>query len=122
MSRRLAPAPAAIIGAPFETVEEVIFWAVPALIARHEGVRFVAGLGVPRPCEPVDVQVVLTNLVRSGRLVAMHVKAVMHFGQSGWPPSLHSREEARFVPFWDEALDRLYQPFVAKGIVLARHT
>lgn len=119
---RCAPMTIAPMGEPFATVEEAVFWAVPALIARHEGVRFVAGMGDLRPCEPMDMQVILAGLIRSRRLVAMHVKAVMQFGQIGWPPSPHSREESRFVPWWDEALDRMYGPLVAKGIVLARQS
>lgn len=117
--RARCPNPVAPPGEPFDSVAEVVFWAMPALKARHDGVRILAGLGDARPCEPVDVQVVIAALVRSGRLVAMHVKALVQFGQLGWPPDPEQPSEAPYAPWWDEALDFLQTPMVAKGIVRA---
>lgn len=117
--RHQSQRPVAPVGAPFATVEELVFWAVPALVARMEGARVVAG-ATPRPCEPVDFQVVVAALVRSGSLVAMHMRALATFGQLGCPPDRHAPGEARYLPWWNEALDALYGPLVCKGIVLAR--
>lgn len=114
------PNPVAPPGEPFATVEELVFWAVPALIARHEGVRIVAGRGVARPCEPVDFQVVVNSLLRERKLVAMHLRTLFRFGQLGFPPDPLAGDAARYVTWWHEALDRLRTPLVAKGIVVAQ--
>lgn len=112
------PNPVTEPGRPFASVEEVVFWAVPALIARHEGVRIVAGHGAPRPCEPVDFQVVVSSLVRSGKLVKGHLTALFQYGQLGYPPDPQAGDAARYVAWWHEALDHLRAPLAAKGIVL----
>lgn len=106
-------------GHPFSAVDEVVFWAVPALIARHEGARFVAGMGAARPCEPVDFQVVVRSLVRANKLVARHVSTLFRFGQLGRPPDPGDGDEARAVAWWEEALDMLRSPLVTKGIVIS---
>ncbi|MCY3830138.1 MAG: hypothetical protein OXF89_13480 [Rhodospirillaceae bacterium] len=41
---------------PFDTAEEAWFWAMSCLVAREDGARFVAGLGLQeRPCSPDDL-------------------------------------------------------------------
>jgi hypothetical protein len=104
---------------PFATVEEAWFWTVAALTARAAGARIVAGLGIPRPCEPDDVVRCLDRLYRQRRIDIAHVKVLKEFGDRGAPPDPRHPGDRAALRLWREALGRLEWPLAIKGIVAA---
>lgn len=105
-------------GDPFTSAEEAWFWAAAALMARSDGARIVAGLGlVPRPCEPEDLLKAVETLYARGRLARAHIDTLIDFGKRLVAPDSRNRTEARAARLWDEALDRLSTVWRAKGIV-----
>jgi hypothetical protein len=103
-------------GIPFTTAEEAILWYIQCQIARNDGVRYTAGLGlVPRPCSPDDIAREVLRLHRRRVLRESHLRVLGRFGTrcdgSGEPMRRQDME------LWQEALDRLVTPLRAKGII-----
>ena len=103
-------------GVPFATVEDAIVWYIQCQIARNDGVRFSAGLGiVPRPCAPDDIAREVLRLHRRRVLRESHLRILGRFGSR-----LDGRGEPvgrQDIELWQEALDRLVTPLRAKGII-----
>ncbi len=103
---------------PFDSAEEAWFWFILAQKAREDGARFVAGSGlVPRPCEPIDVLKCVDRLYRKRRLVMDHILVMRHYGLRQMPPDPRRIKEARAAKLWKEAMERLSDILVTKGIV-----
>lgn len=103
---------------PFDSAQEAWFWYVQAEKARHEGARFVKGLSVhPRPCEPADIYRVIDRLYRNRRLLRDHLTVLRHYGIRLMAPEYHRVKEARAYMLWHEALGRIEEVLVGKGIV-----
>lgn len=106
---------------PFETAEEAWFWFVQAQEARNDGARFVSGQGAcPRPCEPVDILKSVDRLYRNRRLLWDHVLVLRHYGVRRMAPDPRRVKESRAYDVWSEALERLEEVLVRKGIVRQR--
>lgn len=106
---------------PFSTAEEAWFWFIQAHTARMEGARIVAGAsGVERPCEPVDIFRVMERLYRARRLLMDHVMVLRYYGRRLAPPDPRQVKEARAHKLWCEALEKMEEIFITKGIVTAR--
>jgi hypothetical protein len=101
----------------FASAEEAWFWTIAALNARAAGARIVAGLGIPRPCEPDDVVRCLDRLYRHRRLDLAHVKVLKEFGDRGVSPDPRHPGDRAALRLWREALGRLEWHLVEKGIV-----
>ncbi len=115
---RLQPAPQAV---PFDSAEEAWFWFIQANRARTDGARFALGQGmVPRPCEPLDIMKVLDRLYRNRRLVMDHLLVLRHYGVRMLPPDPRRAKEERACSIWREALARIEEVLITKGIVSAR--
>jgi len=105
--------------APFASAEEAWFWFIQAQAARNDGARFSMGLGlVPRPCEPIDILKILDRLHRQRRLLMDHMLVLRHYGLRLMPPDPNRVKEARAHTLWVEALDRIEEILVRKGIVV----
>lgn len=116
----LRPQPA-IETTPFATVEDAWFWFVQAQQARSDGARYSAGAGlVPRPCEPVDILTILTQLHRSRRLTMDHLLVLRHYGRRMMAPDPRRAKEVRAHDLWVEALERLEPALMRKGIIEER--
>ncbi|MGB0719001.1 MAG: hypothetical protein ACPGRX_00920 [Bdellovibrionales bacterium] len=103
---------------PFESAEEAWFWFIAAQQARCEGARVASGQSLyPRPCEPIDILKVLDSLYRKRRLLRDHLLVLRHYGRRHMPPDPHRIKEARAYKLWIEALDRMGEVFVRKGII-----
>lgn len=103
---------------PFETTEEAWFWFIAAQTARNDGARLVAGSSViPRPCEPVDILNILNRMHRGRLLLWDHLLVLRHYGVRNFPPDSHRLKEARAFRLWAEAMAKLEDVFIAKGIV-----
>lgn len=103
---------------PFADAEEAWFWFIQAQQARLDGARFSAGAGlVPRPCEPVDILAILTQLHRTRRLTMDHLLVLRHYGRRMMAPDPRRAKEMRAHDLWAEALERLEPIFIRKGIV-----
>jgi hypothetical protein len=106
-------------GVPFHSAEEAWFWFLQAQTARAEGARIVAGAGCnPRPCEPVDIFRALERLYRARRLVMDHMLVLRYYGRRMMPPDPHCPKEVRAYGLWTEALERLEEVLLGKGIVV----
>lgn len=114
-----APKPAsAVAGVPFDDAEEAWFWTTQCVLARRDGARIVAGLGlVPRPCEPEDLLATVERLHRHGPLTRHHLDILSEFGQRLQAPDGRNRGEERAARLWREALDRCTTIWRRKGIV-----
>lgn len=108
-----------LLGAtPFESAEEAWFWFIAAQNAKNDGAKFVAGAGIyQRPCEPLDILKVLDRLHRTRRLHRDHLLVLRHYGRRHMAPDKFRPKEAKAYHLWHEALDRIEEVLVAKGIV-----
>lgn len=103
---------------PFDNAEEAWFWAMSCLVAREDGARFVAGLGLrERPCSPDDLIVSAERMGVSGRLKPTHLRVLAGFGRRLLAPDGRARSEQKAAHLWDEALDLLTTVWRRKGIV-----
>ncbi len=104
---------------PFKTTEEAWFWFITAQQARVEGARFIAGQGLyPRPCEPLDILKVMDGLYRHRRLLRDHLLVLRHYGRRHMPPDARRPREMRAAKLWKEALERIGEVLIRKGIVV----
>ncbi len=105
-------------GIPFVSVEEAWFWFVQANAARQAGARIVKGIGCQqRPCEPVDILTVLERLYRARRLMMDHIRVLHFYGVRMVAPDPCREREAQAHKICSEALERLEDVLIAKGIV-----
>ncbi len=103
---------------PFDTAEEAWLWAMSCLVAREDGARFVAGLGLQeRPCSPDDLIVSAERMGASGRLKPPHLQVLAGYGRRLLAPDRRTRGERKAARLWDEALDLLTTVWRRKGIV-----
>ena len=103
---------------PFASAEEAWFWFIDGYSAKHAGARVSAGMAlVPRPCEPLDILKTVDRLYRNRRLVWDHLLVLRHYGQRKMPPDGNRPKEAKAASLWDEALQKLEEALVVKGIV-----
>ncbi len=103
---------------PFESAQEAWFWFIAAQTAKNDGARFVSGAGLyPRPCEPVDILKVLDRLYRNRRLLRDHLLVLRHYGRRHLPPDPARAKEIRAYKLWTEALERIEDVLITKGIV-----
>jgi hypothetical protein len=102
---------------PFDTAQEAWFWYAQCQIARNDGVRFRAGRGEIRPCEPDDIYRAVNGLVRRRVLDSGHVTVLGRFGRRLSPPDPMAGDTPGEAALWDEALDRLTTVLRGKGIV-----
>ena len=102
----------------FTSAEEAWFWFMQNQMARADGARVAAGLSlVPRPCEPVDVYKIMERLYRSRRLLMDHILVLRHYGRRLMSPDIRYPKEIRAHQLWTEALTRMEDVMVTKGIV-----
>lgn len=103
---------------PFDSAEEAWFWFIAAQQAREDGARFIAGAGLyPRPCEPSDILKILDRLYRNRRLIKDHFLVLRHYGRRMMAPDPRRAKEVRAYTLWREALERLEDILIKKGIV-----
>lgn len=109
---------ASAVTVPFSNAEEAWFWFILAQQAKEEGARLVAGFSSSlRPCEPVDILNILNGLYRHRRLLMDHLLVLRHYGRRQLSPDPRRPKEARASVLWHEALSRLENIFIRKGIV-----
>jgi len=103
---------------PFENAEEAWFWFMAANDAKNDGAKFVAGAGLyKRPCEPIDILKVLDRLHRNRRLHRDHLLVLRHYGRRHVAPDPFRAKEKRAHHLWSQALERIEETLVKKGIV-----
>lgn len=103
---------------PFECAEDAWFWFMAAQDAKNDGAKFIAGAGMyKRPCEPVDILKVLDRLHRNRRLHRDHLLVLRHYGRRRMAPDKFRAKESRAYDLWNEALGRIEDVLIAKGIV-----
>lgn len=108
----------AIETTPFEDAAEAWFWFILAQQAREDGARFASGAGlIPRPCEPGDILNVLNQLYRGRRLSMDHLLVLRHYGRRQLAPDPRRIKEVRAHGLWTEALERVEEILIRKGIV-----
>lgn len=105
-------------GIAFSSAEEAWFWFMAAYQAQIDGARVQAGVAeIPRPCEPLDILHILSRLYRQRLVLWEHVKILHHYGKRFMPPDPTRPLERRSAKLWREALARLEQRLIARGIV-----
>ncbi len=103
---------------PFMSAAEAWFWFMDAQQAKNEGARVTAGLSLyPRPCEPIDILKTVDRLYRQRRLLMDHLLVLRHYGRRRYSPDPTRVKEMRAARLWEEALDRIQDVLVEKGIV-----
>ena len=103
---------------PFTSAQEAWFWYVQAERARMDGARYTKGMALyPRPCEPSDIFRVIDRLYRNRRLLRDHLKVLRYYGVRLMAPDPRRIKEQRAHDLWDEAMDRIEDVLVSKGIV-----
>lgn len=106
---------------PFASAEEAWFWFIQAHTAKLEGARIVAGAStVERPCEPLDIFRVMERLYRARRLLMDHVTTLRTYGLMQRPPDVRLHKEMLAYDLWHEALEKIEEVLVKKGIVAQR--
>jgi hypothetical protein len=108
---------------PFDSAEEAWFWFIMAQKAREDGARFAKGIGLlNRPCEPIDILKCIDRLYRNRRLQMDHILVLRHYGVRQLAPDPRRVKEARASKLWEEAMERLGDALVAKGIMRGLRT
>ena len=103
---------------PFSSVEEAWFWFVQAHMARQEGARIVKGIGyTQRPCEPVDILTIIDRLYRARHLHIDHIRVLHFYGVRRMAPDPDRKRERYAHLLWHEAIKRMGDIFIRKGIV-----
>ena len=103
---------------PFVDAEEAWFWFLQAQAARYDGAKVTAQKGIyPRPCEPIDIFKVVDRLYRNRCITIEHLRVLKHYGQRLMAPDAQRPREIRAHTLWSEALDKLEDVLVMKGIV-----
>ena len=103
---------------PFLSAEEAWFWFVQNQLAKADGARIAAGMSlVQRPCEPVDIYKVMERLYRGRRLLMDHILVLRHYGRRLMSPDPRRPKEIRAHGLWVEALERMEEVMILKGIV-----
>lgn len=117
-----APKPQAdIASSPFTSAEEAWFWFIQNQMAREDGARIAAGLSlVVRPCEPVDIYKIMERLYRGRRLLMDHILVLRHYGRRLMSPDPRRIKEIKAHGLWVEALSRMEEVMIGKGIVEAK--
>ena len=106
---------------PFESAEEAWFWFINAQEAKNDGAKYVSGAGLyKRPCEPLDIMNVLDRLYRKRRLQRDHLLVLRHYGRRQVAPDRYRAQEVRACHLWNEAMDRIGDVLIAKGIIVRR--
>ena len=106
---------------PFDSAEEAWFWFINAQDAKNDGAKYVAGAGLyKRPCEPVEILNVLDRLYRKRRLQRDHLLVLRHYGRRHIAPDRYRAQEVRAYHLWKEAMGRIEDVLIAKGIVARR--
>lgn len=110
----------------FKNAEEAFFWAVDCEKAKKDGARAVSGYGFPlRPCNALDVFIVLQRLYAQGKIKTDHCLTLRFFGLRGMRPdprirphtTKDGRDERRAYELWCEAMDLMEKELRKKGIV-----
>lgn len=113
-------APFVMEGIPFSTAAEAWFWAVQAQVAKNDGARVAAGLGlVARPCEPGDIIRAVDRLYRRRQLTRDHLHVLVHYGRRMEAPAAERWREQRAAALWGEAFAVIVPVLVDKGIMAA---
>ena len=103
---------------PFDSAEEAWFWFMRCTRARVDGARFdESATQQARPCDPDDLYRIAMGLRRRRVLTDAHLRVLADYAWREVPPDPRVREQERAVRLWDEALDRLTTPLIARGIV-----
>jgi len=103
---------------PFHDAEQVWFWYVHAERARREGVPSSSVFSSEtRPCDPDDVYRCVMSLRKRNKLQDEHLNVLAKYGWRDAPPDPRIKNEERPAVLWDEAIDKLYTVFIAKGII-----
>lgn len=103
---------------PFQSAEEAWFWFVQNQMAKAEGAKIVAGAAsIPRPCEPVDIYKIMERLYRGRRLLMDHIMVLRHYGRRLMSPDPYRPKEIRAHGLWIEAMERMEESMILKGIV-----
>lgn len=103
---------------PFSDAQEAWFWFIRSTRARMDGARLSAiASNETRPCEPDDVYRIVLGLREKRLLRDDHLRVLAQYGWRESPPAPRLFEEEHALCLWDEALDRLTTPLIAKGIV-----
>ncbi len=105
-------------GVPFHTTEEAWFWFIAARTAQIDGAKRTSRPGaVSRPCEPVDILNIITRLHRSRLLKIEHFRVLKYYGERHMRPDPDRPGERASSELWDQAIDRLNDIFIRRGIV-----
>ncbi len=108
---------------PFDNAQEAWFWFVAAQEAKDAGAKYVAGAALyNRPCEPIDILKVVDRLYRGRILLRDHLMVLRHYGVRHMAPDPYRPKEARSAHLWHEAMERMEEVFIRKGIVAVPDT
>lgn len=97
----------------FLDAESIWFWFCCSLKARTRTRGF--GYAAKRPCELVDVEVVITKLYLCGKLTDKYLKVMKKYGDRRRPPHQGIRRQRRDSVLWREAMDTLNKECRARG-------
>lgn len=104
----------------FDTPEDAWFWHIAWRKALNDGGggrwRF-APARVPRPCEPVEVGVVLRRLHSRRLIFREHLAVLRRYGMRGRAPVADSPRGCRELALWLEAMNCLGVALQSKGII-----
>jgi hypothetical protein len=101
---------------PFTSADSAWLWTMRQVMIRRSGGR-PSRADLQRPCEPDDVVKCLDTLYRQRRIDLLHARILRVWGERGQAPDRRMATEKADARIWNEAMDRLQWPLVAKGIV-----
>jgi hypothetical protein len=99
----------------FPDAEHLWFWFMSGRMIKND-LRRGGGPGF-RPCELIDVEILITRMYLSGRLTAAELEVLKKYGQLRRCPSRHAFDENKDAFAWGSAMKAIGDAARAKGWV-----
>ena len=100
----------------FQNAEQLWFW---FLYSKSIQNNFRRNSGsVKRPCEILDVEILVTKLYLSGKLSEAQLETMKKFGDKRHAPNQYIYAENKFVALWNSAMDTLKKSAKEKGWIV----
>lgn len=105
-------------GEPFHGPDEAWFWTVTCEKNALMGAKISANKAlISRPCDPRDIMVHISKLIKSGLLKKPHLMVMKEFGDYQMPPDDRILEQRSKATLWQEAMQHLGKSLYGRGLV-----
>ena len=104
------------LGEKFQNAEQLWFWFIYSKSAQNGFVHNYSG--TRRPCELLDVEILITKLYLSGKLSEAQLSVMKKFGDKRRAPHQYIYSENKSAALWKSAMDTLGDSARTKGWII----